>query len=79
VLEMLICLAIIWLGEEMTRYYKRTGDGSLQGFFEDLKDRYYTKHEQPKREPQPGSEAHYQAWRAERMKEKNEGATSRKP
>lgn len=73
-LDMLICLAIIWVGEEMTRYYKRTGDGSLQGFFEDMKDRYYTKHipnEEPKEyEPKPGSNAHYEAWKAERMKEK---------
>lgn len=70
--EILICLAIIWFGEELTRYYKRTGDGSLQGFFEDLKARYYTKQEKPKPEPKPGSTAHYEAWRAERMKNKRD-------
>jgi len=73
--EFLACVLVVWFCNEMQRYYKKTGDASIQGYLEYLKDTYYTKHERPKRKPQPGSEAHYQAWRAERMKEKNEGVT----
>lgn len=63
-----ILLAII--AGDYGNYYKQTKDGSIQGFLEYMKDRYYTKHEKPKPEPKPGSTAHYEAWRAEKMKNK---------
>lgn len=72
------CLLAVLAGD-YGKYYKKTGDASIEGFLEYLKDKYYTKHTdtsantgQKKYEPKPGSNAHYEAWKTERMKNQNQ-------
>ena len=43
-IEILICSLIVWFSVEMEKYYKESGNTSIEGFLEYVKEKYYTKH-----------------------------------
>lgn len=43
-LEGIVWVIIAVIAFDLSKYYKETGDNSVEGFLEYMKDKYYTKH-----------------------------------